>query len=285
LLYEYALIGDHIVLLGILFLLNTRKIYPYWIIISVGLLFVLQVFLILLFPETIALFSSPARNLLHLFLINFIYAVFWALWFYFVMIKKDIAQASLAQYEKKLTRYGSLLVISNLVICDLLLIHTYISFFNFNFFYTISVAIPPILNFSLLYKIIGGVFLLHSYFFFRIIFYRSMRLLRFYGMSFFLLLILISLQWINHTAVFLGWDDALATFLKLFSQSYGYVGIVMVVLFGIALFTNFAALIHHTLGNYLSDSGRYKNHPLYLIKCGYLSIFILVLIVIFPLFI
>jgi hypothetical protein len=286
LLYEYALIGDSIVLLLILYILNTRKQYPKIVNIFTVLVVSIKVSLILMLPVTLSGFSSPPRDLLHLIFINFIYMIIWMLWLYFLLLKKDVKQDYQTKYNINIRLYGSLLVLSNLIICGLQTLNIYMSYFSFDFFYTLSLPLPvSIISFSLFSKIIGFVFLIYSYVFILIVINRSMKLIRIFGFLFFLLLILFSVQWINYTSVYLGWYESLETFIMLFTFSYGYVGMAFIFLLGIVIFTHFASILLYLLNNSLSESGRHKNHLLYLIKCSYLSNLLLLALMIFPFFI
>jgi hypothetical protein len=286
LLYEYALVADNIVLLVILYFLNTRKQYPKIINISVTLVIFIKMSLIVMLPVALYGFSSPPRDFLHLIFIDFIYTIIWMLWLYFLLLKKDVKHDYQTIYIKNIRLYGSLLVLSNLLIFGLQTLNIYISYFSFDFFYTISLSLPDsLISFSLLSKIIGFVFVIYSYVFILMVLNRTMKLIRIFGFLFFLLFILVSVQWINFTSVYLGWYESLETFITLFSFSYGYVGLAVIFLLGIVIFTHFASILLYILSNSLSESGRHKNHMLYLIKCSYISNLLLLLLMIFPLFI
>ena len=149
-----------------------------------------------------------------------------------------------------------------------------------------SVPIPwqPV-TFSVLSKITGVIFLGYTYVFFSIVLNRAMKHIRLFGLLFFLLLILFSLQWISHTAVYLGWYDNLDTIAELFSFPYGYAGIAAFFLLGVVLFTHFAALILNINNRNLVEAGRHKIHLLSLIRCAYVASVFMGGLLVFPFFI
>ena len=264
---------------------NRNKTYDFSINVIIFVCSILYIsrFLIFVFapPEILKLNYLP-NKFLYFLLVSFFFLMLWSFPIFLLSLRKQIRQNEQIGYLRRTIKLIIILVVLDMGITGMLYMDSFKSFFlprSMNYlilFFNASQFTSAILG------VLGILLLILSFLYVQFLLKRAFRLIRKYWFVLFILMIFITIFTLCIPLYQMGWYESTKQRFQIFSWQYGYLGWIALIFFATTIFTNISAMIILSLKQILINLQFTKHKMFFLVKLGFVSVWALALMVIFP---
>lgn len=264
---------------------NKQKTYGFLIasiIILSSILYVSRFLIFVFAPPEILKLNYVPNKFLYFLLTSFFFLTFWSILIFLLSLRKQIKQNEQLGYLRRTAIFIVILVLLDLGITGGLYLDSFYSFFILRSINFLFLAFH-LEQYSLALLIILGILLIIlSFLYVQFLLKRAFRLIRKYWIVLLILLIIITIYTISVPLYRMGWYESIEQRLQLVSWQYGYLGWIALIFYIATIFTNISAMIILALKQIFINLQFTKHKMFFLVKLGFVSIWALTLLVVFP---
>jgi hypothetical protein len=223
-----------------------------------------------------------AQNYILFFIFSAIFLIFWFSFSYLKKLDKYFKPETIDIYHKNLTVYIMVIALVDLFITGFLFVSGYLGIIfpssdilSAYKYHNPESVVPFLVILAMLMLVLVTLFMLF-------IFKRSLHFLNQYLITFFLTLAAVIIFAVTTTASIVGWNESLQIRATLLSWQYIYLGWIYILFWGISLFSGVITILVFTIKRNFIDSSRIRFVILPLIKTGFISMLITIILTVWP---